>query len=144
MNLSNRDNMILFIARIMFVAVFLFQDAIYNKIMNAGSSIAYMASFGLPCPQLLLIATIIAEVLAGIMIISGWRAKTGAMIIFLFTLAATLIFHRFWTYIDPAEFQNQLNHFMKNVSIMGGSLFIWVFGVGDYICNCCQKSCNKN
>lgn len=130
--LTSLQNLALVIARILFVAVFAFQDAIYNKIFYASRSIQYMSSFGLPYPHVLLVLTIIVELLAGFMIISGWKAQWGAFFIFCFTLGATCIFHRFWNYIEPAEIQNQLNHFMKNISIMGGAIFIMVFGVGKY------------
>lgn len=130
--LTTLENLALVLGRILFVAVFAFQDAIYNKIFFASRSIQYMHSFNLPFPEALLIFTVVLELLAGWMIISGWKAQWGAFLIFLFTLGATCIFHRFWTYTDPAEFQNQLNHFMKNLSIMGGAIFIMVFGVGKY------------
>jgi len=130
--LNTLQNIALVVARILFVAVFVFQDAIYNKIIYASRSIQYMSNFGLPYPDVLLISTIILELLAGFMIITGWKSQLGAFLIFCFTLGATCIFHRFWTYTNPAEIQNQLNHFMKNISIMGGAMFIMVFGVGKY------------
>lgn len=132
-NLSILDNTALVIGRVLFVSVFCFQDAIYNKIIYANRSYQYITHMGLPMPRLLLILTVIFEIIAGVMIITGFKAKWGALFIFCFTLLATLIFHRFWTYAAPAEYQNQLNHFMKNLSIMGGALFIMVFGVGDFV-----------
>jgi putative oxidoreductase len=35
----------------------------------------------------------------------------------------TLIFHGFWR--GAAEFQNQLNHFLKNVAVFGGLLALF-------------------
>lgn len=130
--LTTLQNLSLVIARILFVAIFTFQDAIYNKIIYASRSIEYMHRFGLPFPQLLLVLTVAIELLAGFMIITGWKAQWGAFLILIFIAGATLIFHRFWAYSDPAEIQNQLNHFMKNISIIGGAIFIIVFGVGKY------------
>ena len=130
--LTTFQNLALVVARILFVAIFVFQDAIYNKIIFASRSMQYMSQFSLPAPALLLVSTVVLELLAGFMIISGWKAQWGAFLIFCFTLAATMIFHRFWTYTTPADIQNQLNHFMKNISIMGGAIFIMVFGVGKY------------
>jgi len=40
-----------------------------------------------------------------------------------FLVPVTLIFHGFW-HADAAEFQNQLNHFLKNVAILGAMLAI--------------------
>ena len=131
--LSPLQNILAVIARVLFISVFVFQDAIYNKIIYASRSMLYMKQFHLPYPGLILATSVTLELLSGFMIISGWQAQWGAFLIFCFTFVATCIFHRFWTYTNPAEFQNQLNHFMKNISIMGGSLFIMIFGVGNYI-----------
>lgn len=130
--LSALQNTALVIARTLFVAVFFFQDAIYNKIIYASRSMDLMRRFRLPFPLCILILTVVMELISGFMIITGWMAQWGAFLILIFTLGATCIFHRFWTYTDPVEFQNQLNHFMKNLSIMGGAIFIIVFGVGNY------------
>jgi putative oxidoreductase len=42
----------------------------------------------------------------------------------LFLVPVTLIFHAFWG-AAAAEFQNQLNHFLKNVAILGAMLVIF-------------------
>lgn len=130
--LSAFQNGFLVAARIMFVAVFAFQDAIYNKIIYAKRSIAYMQRHALPCPLLWLVLTIMLELFAGFTIILGWHASWGAFLLLCFTLIVTVIFHRFWKHQEPQERQNQLNHFMKNICIMGGAIFIVVFGVGTY------------
>lgn len=130
--LSTFQNILLVIGRILFVAIFAFQDAIYNKLIYSSRSINYMQTFGLPYPYFILVLVVTMELLAGFMIITGWKSQCGAFLIFCFTLGATFFFHRFWTYSDPVEFQNQLNHFMKNISIMGGAIFIMVFGVGKF------------
>jgi putative oxidoreductase len=38
-----------------------------------------------------------------------------------------LIFHNFWA-VDAEQYQNQFNHFFKNVCIMGGMLYVMAFG----------------
>ena len=38
--------------------------------------------------------------------------------------------HRFWQ-IDAAQYANQLNHFLKNAALVGGLLYVVVFGAGD-------------
>jgi putative oxidoreductase len=46
-------------------------------------------------------------------------------------IPVTFIFHKFWG-IDAAQAQNQMIHFLKNVSIMGGMLLLFAFGPGAY------------
>ena len=48
---------------------------------------------------------------------------------FLFTLMAAIVFHNFWA-AAPDQAQNQMIHFMKNISMLGGLLMIIVHGSG--------------
>jgi putative oxidoreductase len=48
---------------------------------------------------------------------------------FVFTVIATLIFHNFWA-VPADQAQNQMIHFLKNVSILGGLLYVVVHGSG--------------
>jgi putative oxidoreductase len=88
-----------------------------------------MASKGMPFSEVLLVGTIIVELGGGLMLLAGWQARIAALAIFLFIIPATLIFHNFWA-VDPAQAQGQMIHFMKNVTIMGGMLYVMAFGAG--------------
>jgi putative oxidoreductase len=37
--------------------------------------------------------------------------------------------HRFWEF-DAAQLNNQMNHFLKNVAIIGGLFYVATFGPG--------------
>jgi len=37
--------------------------------------------------------------------------------------------HRFWQF-DATQYANQLNHFLKNLAIVGGLLYVIAFGAG--------------
>jgi putative oxidoreductase len=111
------------LGRILLVGIFLV-DAIYNKLVRASRSKAYMKRFGLPCPTVFLISTVALEFLAVGMVLFRWHAALGAFLLFCFLLGTVVVFHRFWNYSDPLEAQNQLNHFMKNLAIMGGCIFL--------------------
>ena len=60
---------------------------------------------------------------------AGWKARLAALAICLFVIPATLIFHNFWA-VDPAQAQGQMIHFMKNLTIMGGMMYVMAFGAG--------------
>jgi putative oxidoreductase len=47
-----------------------------------------------------------------------------------FLALATYFFHDFWTFEDAQARQNQMIQFMKNLSLMGGMLFIITNGAG--------------
>ena len=90
--------------RIMLALIFLISGV--AKIGNFAGTAGFMASKGIPFAEIAL-----------------------ALAIFLFLIPATLIFHNFWA-ADAAQFQNQLNHFLKNVCILGGVLYIMAYGSG--------------
>ena len=94
-----------------------------NKIIGFGYVAGWMNSLGIPAAGLLLAGAILLEIGGGLALITGIQAKYAALALALFTVPVTLIFHGFW-HADAAEFQNQLNHFLKNVAIAGGLLLV--------------------
>jgi putative oxidoreductase len=101
----------------------------WGKLMNFSGTAAYMASMGMPMPHVLLVPAIIIELGGGLMLLLGWKARWAALAIFLFIIPTTLIFHAFWA-VDAAQAQNQMIHFMKNITIMGGMFYVMAFGSG--------------
>lgn len=94
-----------------------------NKILAFSYVAGWMASSGVPASNLLLSITIVIEVLGGLMLITGYKARLAAVVIALFLVPVTLVFHGFWS-ADAANFQNQLTQFLKNLSILGGMLLV--------------------
>lgn len=113
--------------RILMASIFLISGL--NKIDGFSGVAGYMAGKGIPFAEVALAITIVIEVGGALMIIFGWKAHWGAAAIFLWMIPVTLIFHNFWA-AEAAQYQNQFNHFMKNVSIMGGLLYVMAFGGG--------------
>lgn len=95
-----------------------------NKILGFSYVAGWMAASGMPAATPLLALTILLEVGGGLALITGFQARIAAGALALFLVPVTLIFHGFW-HADPAEFQNQLNHFFKNVAILGGMLILF-------------------
>jgi putative oxidoreductase len=88
-----------------------------------------MAGKGIPFSEIALVITILIEIGGGLMLIAGWKARWAATAIFLWMIPVTLMFHNFWA-ADVAQYQNQFNHFLKNLCIMGGMLYVMAFGAG--------------
>ncbi len=79
----------------------------------------------------LLVLTIAFEIVGGLLIMAGFHARWGAVLVIGFLLIVTPIFHRFWDYKpDDLQYQDQLNNFMKNVSILGTMLLLLARGGG--------------
>ena len=113
--------------RILIALIFVFAG--FGKITGFEGTVGYIASKGMPLPQLAAIGAIIIELGGGIMLVLGWKTRLAATALFLFTGLAALIFHNFWA-AAPDQAQNQMIHFMKNMAIMGGILFVIVHGAG--------------
>lgn len=108
---------------------FMFIMSGWGKIGNFSETAAYMASKGMPFTEVLLAGAIAVEFGCGLMLLVGWKARFAALAIFLFIIPTTLIFHNFWA-ADPAQAENQMIHFMKNLTIMGGMIYVMAFGAG--------------
>jgi putative oxidoreductase len=94
-----------------------------NKILAFSYVAGWMASSGVPASSLLLAVTIAIEVLGGLLLIIGYRARLAALVIALFLIPVTVVFHAFWS-ADAASYQNQLTQFLKNLAILGGMLLV--------------------
>ncbi len=115
------------VARVLLAQLFIVSGI--GKIGKFGGVAAYMASMGLPMAQVLLVLTIALELGGGILLVVGWQARWVATALFGFTFITAVIFHPFWS-ADAASFPNQLNNFLKNLSIMGGMLYVMAYGAG--------------
>jgi len=52
------------------------------------------------------------------------------VLIILFLVPVTIMIHYFWSMSDPVVTQDQMAHFMKNVSLLGSALLVFYFGSG--------------
>jgi putative oxidoreductase len=84
----------------------------------------WIASAGVPAPDVLLAIAITIEVVGGLLLIIGWQARWAALALALFLIPVTAIFHGFWS-ADAAHFQDQLTAFLKNAAILGGMLLVF-------------------
>lgn len=116
-----------FFARILLAAIFLISG--YDKIGGFSKVAAFMASKGIPLSEIALALSIVLEIGGGLLLIAGWKARWAAAAFFVWLIPATLLFHNFWA-VDAAQYQNQFNHFLKNLCIMGGMLYVMAFGAG--------------
>ena len=115
------------VGRLMIAAIFVGSG--FRKITGFDGTVGYIASKGLPLPQLAAIAAIIVELGGGILLILGWKTRWAAAAMCIFTVVAALIFHNFWA-VPAEQAQNQMIHFMKNICMAGGLLYVVVFDSG--------------
>ncbi len=95
-------------------------------------TIAYAASAGVPMASILVPFSGVMALIGGLSILLGYRGRIGAWVIVLFLIPITLTMHNFWAVHDVALAQDQMAHFFKNVSMLGGALLISQLGTGPY------------
>lgn len=95
--------------------------------MLSGLAAQVSSATGMTIPQLLAIATGVIEVAAALMIAANFGTRVGAFLLIVFTVIATYYFHDFWNMAGPPRGEN-FNHAIKNLSIIGGLLVMFVLG----------------
>lgn len=116
------------VARVLLALMFLLAGI--SKFGGLDGTAGYIASQGLPMPQLLATGAAVLEVGAAVLLILGWQARWAALALAAFTLVATVIFHNYWAMPAEQQMMQQLM-FMKNISVVGGLLAIFAFGAGS-------------
>jgi len=114
--------------RFLFALIFLMSAPMHFS----GKTIAFAASQGVPLASISVPLSGVIALAGGLSILLGYRVRIGAWLIVLFLAAVTPMLHNFWTVADPMMHQMQFIMFMKNVSMMGGALFISQTGAGPW------------
>jgi putative oxidoreductase len=117
------------VGRLCLAAIFLWSGL--TKIGGFGGFAENLASQGLPAPTLAAFVAVVLEAGCAALVILGLFTRPAAAGLILFTIAATLIAHDFWTLAGP-ERQMQQSHFMKNLGLIGGFLLLIGSGPGRF------------
>ncbi|NJL77163.1 MAG: DoxX family membrane protein [Saprospiraceae bacterium] len=136
-------NIVDLIGRIFLGFIFIFEA--YDALFYFKANKMAMAYYGLTWRQdLLLTGAIAFLILGGTLLLTGYRAKLGALLLLCYWIPLTFTVHSFWN--DPVDCQvlypcyNQSDNFrrlqsiffMKNLAIIGGLLMVAANGTGKY------------
>lgn len=109
----------------------LFVPAGFGKLMGFAGTVGYIASKGVPLPEVAAAIAVAVELGLGILLLVGYQARWAALAIGLFTLVITFIFHNFWA-VPPEMVMMQRMNFLKNLAIVGGLFTIAAWGPGAW------------
>lgn len=97
-----------------------------NKAFDFSAAVGEMRHFGLEPAALLALATIVVELGASALVLTGWMRWLGALMLALFTLGATFVANRFWAVPLPERFMLE-NSFFEHLGLVGGfALVAWI------------------
>jgi XapX domain-containing protein len=94
-----------------------------QKLFDFPGAVAEARHFGLPLPSVTAIATIVTELAASFLILSGYYRWIGALWLAGFTLLATFVANRFWEIPSSDRFGVE-NAFFEHLGLIGGFLLV--------------------
>ena len=123
--------------RILLALIFVLSG--FNKLTNLAGTAGYMEHAGMPHALVYpgLLASIAVELGFGLLLMIGYRARIVALVMFLWFIPVTIMFHFLpWREAvasgDKMGAMMQQINYMKNISIMGGLLVVMSFGAGAW------------
>jgi len=102
-----------------------------GKLTGFAGTVGYIGSVGLPAPALGATAALVVEIVGSLALLVGFGTRVAALVLAFFTLAASFIFHAYWSVPADQAFVTQLL-FFKNIAVVGGLLVLAAQGAGDW------------
>jgi putative oxidoreductase len=122
------------VGRILLVLIFVISG--FGKIRGFAGTAGYMQGAGIPAGLVTpaLILSILVEFGGGLLIVIGFRTRLAAVVLFLWLIPVTYVFH-FIPYhhgTPPDQVMTNMIMILKNISMMGGLLLLASMGPGAY------------
>jgi putative oxidoreductase len=115
------ENTLYVLARILISTIFIVAGL--RKLLAYTATIGYFGRLGIPLPEFTVPLVIALEIGGGVALAFGWGTLVVAGALGTFTVVTALVGHQFWA-VEPAQFTTQLNHFMKNIAMVGGFILV--------------------
>ena len=126
---SGADSALLLLGRVLIA--WLFIPAGIGKIVGFAGTAGYIASKGMPMPNVMVVLAILAELGCGLAILVGFQTRLASWGLAFFTVVAACLFHNYWAQ-SGAQVGVQQLMFTKNLAIAGGLLALSVAGAGAW------------
>lgn len=110
------------LGRILLGAIFLWSAI--KDIRTFEATAEKMKSESIIMPEFLLVGAIVFLLLGSIAVILGVKARWGAVLLVLFLIPTTIVFH------PPTGGEEDLVQFLKNLGLLGGLLLVISYGPG--------------
>jgi putative oxidoreductase len=113
------------------LVAWLFIPAGFGKIAGFAGVVGYIASRGVPFPEVCAAIAIAVELGLGLLLLFGFKARWAALGLAVFLAVITPIFHNYWA-VEAAQQMMQKQAFDKNLAVLGGLLVLAAFGAGRW------------
>ncbi|AWC24649.1 DoxX family protein [Aminobacter sp. P9b] len=119
---SGNASALILAGRVLLSVIFILAG--FAKLTAISGTAGWFASIGLPAPTVTTVVVGLVELVGGIAVLVGFQTRIAAILLGVFTLAATAIAHT-----DFAD-QVQMMFLQKNLAIAGGLFVLAAFGAG--------------
>ncbi len=114
-----------------FLVALIFIMSGVGKLFGFTQTAGMMESVGFPLPSFFLVGAILLEIIGGVLLLVGYKARWASLALIVFLIPATLIFHA-TNLANPAEGQMQMINVLKNLAILGALIKFVADGAGAY------------
>jgi putative oxidoreductase len=110
------------IARLLMSSAFIWAGV--GKLRDPGGTAKYFDSLHVPIPEVAVWVIIVVELIGGIALLVGFKARWAAAVLALFCLITAFAIH-----LPAGDYVNMVN-FYKNLVMAGGLLYVVTYGAG--------------
>lgn len=122
-------SVVILVGRVLFALVFLMSSI--GHLTQSAAMAEYVRSKGVPAPRAVVLGSGVLLLVAGLMVLLGVWGDLGALLLAVFLIPTAVVMHPFWTRSDPQARVNDMNHFLKDLSLAGGALILVGFYASD-------------
>jgi putative oxidoreductase len=101
-----------------------------DKLLHFARFSDSLVKSGLPYHQVWAVLGVVADLGGAIAVLVGFEVRWAALMLIAFIAMANALSHRYWQLTDAAQHRAQEAQFYKNLSLIGGLLFLHVAGAG--------------
>ncbi len=109
--------------RTLLASLFIIAGVMFYRAPDFAFAQSVIAGRGLPLARVLLIGTMGLQLVCGTMMLINWHAKWAALLLLIWLVPATLLFHAFWA-VPAEQVPDQTFHFLKNIAVAGALLLV--------------------
>ena len=106
------------------IAFLFLGTGVANALWKEQQHIDRMVAYDIPFPRLVLWIGFSMQFAGGLMVALNWNTRLGAIILIIFTILASAIFHRYWTVQDPLRRHFHVSFLFSNAAVIGGLLLL--------------------
>jgi putative oxidoreductase len=96
------------------------------------ASVLMLAMYHVPSPQLMQALSFIVMVAGSLALIAGFNARVGALVLFVYIVAVSVVMHPYWKIADAGAQSADYDIFARNIAIAGGLLILVGAGPGPF------------